>query len=147
MPSAFPDPSNEACIKCHSDLRSVSPKGDLQIPHKAHVNILKMKCVQCHDQHLVHVPGPGGKNVPTMAGCLERCHDGETADNTCTDCHTQKAVPVTHRAADWDVVHPDAAAKNVAECEKCHGWVDDWCVDCHERRPDVAHEGLARDAP
>ena len=93
--SVFGTPTNEACLACHNDLRTVSPKGDLQIPHRAHVTVLKMKCVECHN-YLVHEKSPEGKHTPPMAGCL-RCHDGDTAKNTCTACHTEKAAPASHR--------------------------------------------------
>ena len=85
-PKVFGTPTNEACLACHNDLRTVSPKGDLQIPHRAHVTVLKMKCVECHN-YVVHEKSPEGKNTPPMAGCL-RCHDGDTAKNGCTVCHT-----------------------------------------------------------
>ena len=45
------------------------PKGDLQIPHRAHVTVLKMECVECHD-YLVHDKSPEGKHTPPMSGCL-----------------------------------------------------------------------------
>jgi hypothetical protein len=131
VPERFGEPTNEACLKCHNDLRSVSPKGDLKIPHRAHVTILKMKCVQCHD-FLVHEKSPEGKRTPPMSGCLE-CHDGDSAKNTCTACHTDKATPATHRAADWLIVHPDKAAGG--DCAKCHKWTEDWCASCHSTRP------------
>jgi hypothetical protein len=131
IPSAFPTPTDEACLVCHSDLRTVSPKGDLRIPHRAHVSILKMRCVECHD-FLVHEKSPEGKHMPTMAACL-RCHDGDTASDACSACHTAKAAPATHRAADWLVVHGGQTAG--AECEKCHKWATDWCADCHAHRP------------
>lgn len=129
-PKAFAKPTNEACLSCHYDLRSVSPKGDLRIPHKAHVNILKMDCVTCHN-YLVHEKSPEGKQAPTMAGCL-KCHDGDTAKNTCTACHTDKAAPATHRAGDWQIVH---GTKANTECATCHKWTDRWCADCHAKRP------------
>jgi len=129
-PTAFSQPTNEACLSCHFDLRSVSPEGDLRIPHKAHVNVLKMECVECHD-FLVHEKSPEGKHTPPMAGCL-KCHDGDTAKNTCTACHTDKAAPATHQAPDWTVVHAD---KVDAECAKCHKWTERWCADCHAKRP------------
>jgi hypothetical protein len=34
-------PTNEACRSCHPDWRTVSPTGDLKIPHRAHVVVLK----------------------------------------------------------------------------------------------------------
>jgi hypothetical protein len=130
-PEAFDQPTNEACLKCHNDLRSVSPKGDLKIPHRAHVQILKMKCIQCHT-YLVHEKSPTGKNTPPMSACL-RCHNGDTAKNTCTACHTNKATPATHKAADWLVVHPDKAVGG--DCAKCHRWTEKWCSECHSKRP------------
>ncbi|MEI8081583.1 MAG: hypothetical protein WCI74_07025 [Actinomycetes bacterium] len=129
----FGSPTNDACLACHNDLRSVSPKGDLKIPHRAHVTVLKMQCIQCHN-YLVHELSPAGKHDPPMAGCL-RCHNGDTAKNGCTACHTAKATPETHKAADWDIVHPTAAAEPNAPCNKCHAWTKNWCADCHARRP------------
>jgi hypothetical protein len=129
-PDVFGTPTNAACLSCHEDLRTVSPEGDLRIPHKAHVNILKMPCVRCHD-YLVHENNPQGTNTPTMAGCLE-CHNGDTAKNTCSACHTEKAAPSTHTAANWLVEHPNEVS---AECDECHAWTANWCADCHSRRP------------
>ena len=130
-PDVFASPRNDACLVCHNDLRTVSPKGDLQIPHRAHVDILKMECVECHD-YLVHELNPSGAHTPTMSGCL-RCHDGDRAKDTCTACHTGKAAPENHRAPDWPVVHAEKAADPA--CDSCHRWTDDWCADCHRRRP------------
>lgn len=130
-PKVLSRPTNAACLACHNDLRSVSPKGDLQIPHRAHVQILKMECVQCHD-FLVHQASPEGKNTPPMSGCLG-CHDGDTADNACTSCHTEKAAPATHRSKDWLVEHSREATDE--KCAKCHRWAENWCAECHAHRP------------
>jgi len=132
-PDVFRTPTNEACLACHNDLRTVSPEGDLQIPHRAHVTVLEMDCVECHN-FLVHEESPSGGHVPEMEGCLE-CHDGDRAKDNCTACHTEKAAPATHAVDDWLVVHPDEAVDN-AECAKCHDWAGDWCVQCHETRPE-----------
>lgn len=131
VPGVFAEPTNDACLACHSDLRSVSPKGDLQIPHRAHVTILKMRCVECHS-YLVHELSPEGKHTPPMVECL-RCHDGDTAKDACSACHTQKAAPTSHAAPDWLVLH----AKDTTDpaCVTCHKWKDDWCADCHRDRP------------
>lgn len=131
VPNVLGRPSNAACLVCHNDLRSVSPKGDLQIPHRAHVQVLKMRCVECH-KFLVHEKSSEGKNTPPMSGCL-KCHDGDTAEDDCNACHTEKAAPATHRAADWLVVHPRKASDE--KCAKCHRWAKDWCADCHANRP------------
>lgn len=131
VPELFPAPANEACLNCHSELRTSSPKGDLQIPHRAHITILKMQCVQCHD-FLVHTLSPSGKHSPTMEGCLT-CHDGETAKDACTACHTQKAAPASHTGGTWLIEHANQAEDPA--CVTCHKWKPDWCVDCHRDRP------------
>ena len=136
MPSRQPSlfgtpPANAACMSCHTDLRKISPSGDLNIPHRAHVSVLKLKCVQCHS-YLVHEKNPQGTNKPTMAGCL-KCHDGHTAKNNCAACHTEKALPDNHKAADWITVHPQKQKE--IDCAKCHGWTKDWCAQCHSTRP------------
>lgn len=131
VPSVFATPTNASCLVCHSDLRTVSPKGDLQIPHRAHVTILKMECVECHD-NLVHTTSPEGSHTPRMAECF-RCHDGDKAEDACTACHTEKAAPATHATEDWLVLHAEKA--NDPACVSCHKWTENWCVDCHQHRP------------
>lgn len=138
-PDLLRTPTNEACRQCHVDLRTVSPEGDLNIPHTAHVDVVGVDCVRCH-AYLVHELNPEGTNHPRMETCLE-CHDGEQAKNACSTCHTEKAVPESHQAADWLVVHPQM--QDEIDCEECHAWTDDWCVDCHSRRP-RSHEGKWR---
>jgi len=130
-PDVFRTPTNEACLACHNDLRTVSPEGDLQIPHRAHVTILEMECVECHN-FLVHEESPSGGHTPEMEDCLE-CHDGDRARDNCTACHTEKAAPATHADKNWLVVHPDDADN--PECAECHDWSGNWCVQCHESRP------------
>lgn len=131
IPQVFASPTNDACLACHSDLRTVSPKGDLQIPHRAHVSILEMECVECHN-YLVHELSPEGQHTPPMVECL-RCHDGDTAQDACTACHTEKAAPENHAAEDWVIVHAERATD--PECTDCHKWAEDWCADCHSKRP------------
>jgi hypothetical protein len=130
-PAVFAVPTDEACLVCHSDLRTVSPDGDLKIPHRAHVSILKMRCVECH-RYLVHEKSPEGKRTPPMAACLT-CHDGDKAKSACSTCHTQKAAPASHKAKDWLVVHGAKAASD--GCDTCHKWTANWCADCHAQRP------------
>jgi hypothetical protein len=131
VPSVFAAPTDEACLVCHSDLRTVSPEGDLKIPHRAHVSILKMHCIECH-AFLVHEKSPEGKHTPPMAACL-KCHDGDKAKNACSACHTEKAAPASHKAKDWLIVHGKEPVRT--DCEKCHKWAADWCADCHTQRP------------
>lgn len=130
-PRLYATPTNEACQSCHIDLRTVSPSGDLNIPHKAHVNVLKLKCVDCHNA-LVHTTNAAGNHTPSMTTCLT-CHDGTTAKRECSACHTNKAVPETHQASNWLVVHPEEQKRT--DCSKCHKWTADWCARCHQSRP------------
>lgn len=130
-PDVFGRPTNDSCLTCHNDLRTVSPKGDLQIPHRAHVSILEMDCVDCHN-YLVHELSPEGKHTPPMIGCME-CHDGDRAKDSCSACHTQKAAPDNHSASDWLITHP--REQDDPECVGCHKWAPDWCADCHSQRP------------
>ncbi|HSK48020.1 MAG TPA: cytochrome c3 family protein [Coriobacteriia bacterium] len=130
-------PSTEACMKCHTTYRTVAPSGDLLIPHKAHVSVLKMNCADCH-KDLVHSENRRGFNRPEMEGCLEQCHDGDTASNECIDCHTSKATPASHEAKDWMQVH--GAMSEKVDCAECHDWTPDYCSDCHKKRP-ASHAG------
>lgn len=139
QPGLLGKPTNAACSSCHIDLRTVSPSGDLNIPHRAHVNVLKIECVKCH-AYLVHEKSPEGKHKPRMATCLT-CHDGVRAKNACATCHTSKGRPADHRAADWDVVH--SLRQKQVDCAKCHGWTKNWCAECHSRRP-ASHAGKWR---
>ena len=131
QPKLFGLPPNDACQRCHIDLRTVSPSGDLNIPHRAHVVVLKMPCIKCHT-YLVHKKNPEGTHAPRMVTCLT-CHDGKKAKNACSTCHTSKGVPETHRSPEWIVVHPQMQAKY--DCRKCHAWTANWCAECHSRRP------------
>lgn len=124
-------PGNDACGGCHMDLRTVSPSGDLMIPHRAHVDVLEMECVTCHE-YLVHEERPEGGHKPRMVTCMQ-CHDGVQAQESCHTCHTEKGIPETHKAADWLVTHPSQGDADT--CDPCHAWRDDWCADCHSRRP------------
>ncbi|MBI5231460.1 MAG: hypothetical protein HY876_04760 [Coriobacteriales bacterium] len=139
QPAVLNEPRSGACSRCHVDLRSVSPSGDLNIPHRAHVEVLKIPCVRCH-AHLVHEKSPEGKHTPRMATCLE-CHDGKQAKDACSTCHTEKSAPKTHTARDWVIVHSQKAM--TTDCAKCHGWTEDWCAECHSRRP-RSHAGRWR---
>ena len=88
-------PSRAACQKCHTSYRQVAPSGDLLIPHRAHVEVLKIECVACH-KDLVHSLNRRGFNRPEMERCLEQCHDGDKATNECVKCHTRKQTPASH---------------------------------------------------
>ncbi len=130
-------PDRAACQKCHTSYRSVAPSGDLLIPHRAHVEVLKIECVQCH-KNLVHSLNSRGFNRPEMEGCLAQCHDGDKASNECSDCHTKKQVPESHKSADWLQIHGSKAESE--ECGTCHDWTPQYCAECHAKRP-ASHVG------
>jgi hypothetical protein len=125
-------PSRAACQKCHTTYRTVAPSGDLLIPHRAHVVVLKMECVECH-KDLVHSENRRGFNRPEMETCVEKCHDGDTASNECADCHTSKSAPKSHEGKDWLKTH--GASADTVDCAKCHSWTPDYCAECHSKRP------------
>ncbi len=130
-------PDRVACQRCHTIYRSVSPAGDLLIPHRAHVQVLEMDCVTCH-KDLVHSLNRRGFNRPEMEGCLEQCHDGDTASNECLDCHTQKETPESHSREDWLRTHGEMTED--IDCAECHDWTPEFCAECHEERP-ASHVG------
>lgn len=126
-------PMNKNCDVCHRLKRDITPAGDLIIPHASHTKLRKLMCVDCHAQ-LVHSPKAKMGNKPEMVGCY-KCHDGITASNQCGACHTEKALPQDHQAANWLQIHSAVQAQNPAYCQDCHGWVADYCNECHKRKP------------
>jgi hypothetical protein len=130
-------PSSAACERCHTIYRQVSPGGDLLIPHRAHVEVLGIKCAVCH-KDLVHSVNTKGFNRPVMSTCM-KCHDGKQATNECIKCHTQKQVPESHKQAGWLDVH--GTKTDTAECGTCHSYQPDFCnTTCHKQRP-PSHAG------
>ena len=99
----FQRPTRQACQECHTTYRVVSASGDLLVPHRAHIEILKMSCADCHHA-VVHTQNTRGINTPRMETCL-KCHNGEKASAKCKSCHTEKAYPKSHQAKDWLEVH------------------------------------------
>ncbi len=130
-------PTNQACQQCHTAYRTVSPGGDLRIPHRAHVLVLKLKCVMCH-QRLVHYRNVEGYNRPKMTFCLASCHNGKKATDKCAKCHTQKQVPPNHKHRGWLATHGRRTAE--INCGTCHGWAPRLCQACHVKRP-TTHRG------
>lgn len=130
-------PSRKSCQECHTTYRAVSPAGDLLIPHRAHVEVLKMECAACHTD-LVHSENRRGFNRPEMELCLEQCHDGDTASDECTACHTRKQTPSSHKSKTWLSDHGGLAKSQ--DCGQCHDWTPDYCKECHSKRP-ASHAG------
>jgi hypothetical protein len=131
-------PHTAACQKCHTDYRQVSPAGDLLIPHRAHVEILKIDCPVCH-KNLVHSLNSQGYNTPEMQTCIGLCHNGVKATNQCNKCHTQKAMPPSHLAKNWLAIHPTMTTK--INCGQCHAWSPNFCQQCHLSKLPPSHVG------
>ena len=130
-------PDRFACQKCHTNYRQVSPNGDLLIPHRAHVEVLKINCPVCH-KNLVHSRNTEGFNAPEMSTCLNLCHNGVKATNKCVKCHTRKQVPDNHKQPSWLQIHSTMTEK--VNCGTCHGWAPNYCRQCHQNRP-ASHAG------
>ena len=132
----FAKPSRQACQECHTTYRVVSASGDLLVPHRAHIEVLKMSCADCHNA-LVHTQNTKGVNTPRMEACL-KCHDGKKASAKCKSCHTEKAYPESHQAGNWLEIHSEVVKE--IDCAKCHAWTPDFCKQCHSRKP-KSHRG------
>lgn len=126
-------PPNEMCDRCHKQRRTISTSGDLKIPHLSHTKLRKLHCVDCH-RSLVHKSSSVKRNRQSMISCY-RCHDGKKAPNSCSACHTEKALPDDHRSPNWLKVHSQIQQTKPDYCFDCHGWVKDYCAECHQRKP------------
>lgn len=140
-------PMDKNCDVCHKLKRNITPAGDLIIPHESHTKLRKLLCVNCHHE-LVHSAKAKTGNKPSMIGCY-RCHDGTKAPNSCGACHTEKSLPDDHKQADWLRIHSIKQKQDPAYCDRCHGWVKDYCKECHQRKPrshdktwPATHQGL-----
>ncbi len=133
-------PLNEICLQCHIAEKRVSTAGDLIIPHPLHVKLQGVLCIKCHTNLVHHRPKGVKASLVPMETCYE-CHDGKKATNKCDACHTEKAYPASHKAADWFKVH--GARSKTENCARCHAWRPDWCAQCHQKKP-PSHVGRWR---
>lgn len=124
---------NKVCDSCHKARRTISPGGDLLIPHTAHTKLRKLACVDCHT-NLVHRGKSTKKTKPSMITCY-KCHDGKKAPNSCGVCHTEKSLPPDHKGPEWLASHSQVHDSDPDYCIGCHGWVEDYCGECHKRKP------------
>ncbi|MCL6472695.1 MAG: NapC/NirT family cytochrome c [Firmicutes bacterium] len=142
----------EVCQNCHVSWRDVSPSGDLIIPHQKHLD-KGIPCVKCHFA-VVHGANLEGKFIrrPAMELCLS-CHGGgnknvsETFNApvlTCKNCHTEKAIPESHKDAKWFEIHSLVAkdpSHEDSNCKRCHGWTPFFCSQCHQSKRPSTHYG------
>ncbi len=110
-----PDP--EACVTCHTD---VGAQFTLTERHPVLEGF--MGCSDCHDPH----------------GSSERRLLASNFNDTCTDCHTDKAGPFIYP-------HPVAEVEGCVACHTPHGSVNPHmlpfrevtftCLSCHAEQP------------
>lgn len=124
-------PVNEACGRCHSFNREMAFGGGLNVPHKLHIK-KGLMCTDCHGR-VVHGEGDAKSRKPKMETCM-KCHNGKTAPDNCGVCHTKMATPESHKQANWFKVHGQMS-KSI-NCNKCHSWRPDWCMNCHTKKPE-----------
>jgi nitrate/TMAO reductase-like tetraheme cytochrome c subunit len=143
MPDKIP---NSACEKCHNmDARSVSPSGDLIIPHDKHSE-KNIACIQCHNgiahgkiasRNITYKTDYSkwdkmlGQQImkdtkfqrPTMEKCMD-CHKARKVTIECTACHTTGMFPKSHKIADFKFSTHGSTAKNELEdCNSCHKYM------------------------
>jgi len=118
------------CFDCHN-LLSVGEAADLiRFSHLTHLD-RGYHCGHCHRD-----AGQEDHGAVPMETCLE-CHDGDTAPERCTLCHTDPshALPNTHGAG-WLTRHGEAGRQE-KDCVTCHR--RESCETCHTSRRPANH--------
>lgn len=109
-----PRKSPETCFQCHLDKR-----GEMSLPHAHPVLAGKVSCGDCHDPHKGNAIKGGALNLAT-------------ANETCTECHTQQAGPFIYKH--------NAMLEGCTACHNPHGSLnqkmlvardDNLCLRCH----------------
>ena len=144
-------PTKETCEGCHEDqvknkcgfchtssdrkIKLTRVNRRLKFSHATHAGRDKRGCKGCH-------PGaaaakvPGIKLVPDMAGCADRCHKKDMAQQRCKKCHQdlqrQRLLPVAQlgHQGNWIRRHGELA-RDVSRCSTCHDQTH--CGECHGR--------------
>jgi nitrate/TMAO reductase-like tetraheme cytochrome c subunit len=122
-------PANGNCTSCHSLARLGASTTDIRMPHQLHVNLRRLRCVDCHDR-VAHAQ-PGQSTAVSMTIC-EMCHAQTTQTNQCLFCH--KTPPPTNvHPANYIALHGKQALVNGADCLRCHHSRASFCDPCHAR--------------
>jgi nitrate/TMAO reductase-like tetraheme cytochrome c subunit len=146
------------CQKCHNmENRSVTPTGDLIIPHAKHANE-RIACAKCHkgvahgsiadksvtfssdydkwDESLGQAFMSETKSVsPSMDICMN-CHRLRKGPLACKACHTTGMVPVNHKSEEFkNGGHGKNAAKNLYYCDSCHSYMSYEKIEGMEKKP------------
>ncbi|MFP7297256.1 cytochrome c3 family protein [Neobacillus niacini] len=155
MPNLIPD---EACERCHNmNSRSVTPSGDIIIPHDKH-KTEGIECVQCHsgtahgeisDRKMTYKSDYGKWNAklgasvmsdtkyirPQMDTCME-CHKARKVTLECTACHESTMVPDDHKTEKFKSGdHGKIKPSELETCEKCHSYMSSEEYDLFKEDP------------
>lgn len=152
--------ANESCLTCHRVVTSgVMLARGIRMRHSDVLGI-GYACTDCHN-----TAGHGDKvsrpRFPDMSQCI-MCHDGVTARNGCSLCHSTDVGTATRQPGDQYVkayipVDTCRGCHSMAPCIKCHGlelphsqeFIDGYharralleptvCVRCHKAATDCA---------
>ncbi|MHB1125400.1 MAG: NapC/NirT family cytochrome c [Bacillota bacterium] len=141
--SKIPDAT---CIECHNmEKRTVTPSGDLIIPHSKHAQ-KGINCTSCHTgfahgniarkrvtfrTDYARWDASIGKNFmtdvknirPEMDVCM-KCHAVRKAPLTCGSCHETLMLPKSHQAEKFrNGGHGQEAGKDIKYCDSCHSYM------------------------
>lgn len=133
---------DEVCTKCHSNKRTITPSGDLIVPHDTHA-AKKVMCMQCHSgvghgnivarkvaeevETVMWTPELGAQQMspeftePKMNVCLD-CHIKRSVTQACEACHTNISLPPDHKEKGWGTEHGKKARTDLPYCNKCHSY-------------------------
>jgi nitrate/TMAO reductase-like tetraheme cytochrome c subunit len=122
------------CLACHS--KPGDPAlADTSFSHSAHADL---RCVNCHVR-VVHrdINPPYYVGPATKPACLV-CHDGKTAPDRCSYCHTPSHSPM----GECDVCHTQqswtgASFTHAFALSGAHASLA--CADCHVTKPGVGN--------
>lgn len=167
--------SDSVCNKCHAmDNRRVTAASDTIISHVKH-DKKGVACITCH-AGVAHgrivergmtkkidsadwTPATANEQMdaqyttPRMEICLN-CHAERQISTTCSLCHSDYPIPVSHKPASWKVKHGLVARQDFKPCNLCHvytlrqpvdllaitlpGYIraNSFCANCHLQKPD-----------
>lgn len=108
-----------------------NPPDTLRFSHQKHVDEFELECELCHAT-VLDSRQASDTNLPAMDVCQE-CHDGDTAPDDCSVCHSNEEEPATYL---W---------KNIPQLNFSHQFHlerDFPCLTCHQDIPEVAQNRL-----
>ena len=133
------DEVQKSCDFCHvgsdRDIRLIRTSRKLKFSHAAHLARDKQGCMGCHPG-AAKATVPGVKLVQDMAGCANRCHKQDVAQQRCQKCHQdllrQRLKPVVQlgHQGNWIKRH-GKLAREATRCATCHDQTH--CGECHAR--------------